>query len=378
MMPDGPDLLTIPTPALILDNDRLTRNITRMNAHVARLRARLRPHIKTHKCLPIAQRQVAGWFGGVTVSTLAEGFACAAAGFEDILYAVPLEPGKLARACALAQRVRRLAVITDDPDLPKLLAAAAAAAGVVVEVLIEIDCGDGRTGLPWDDPVGIARVARAITSAQRLTLAGLLTHAGQSYAARNAAERRSIAELERDRLQQAAAGLEQAGFEVPCLSIGSTPTITALDAPLPPKFEVRPGNYVFFDAFQAQCGVCAWDDCALTVLAAVVHRGDGKVVVDAGAIALSKDIGAPDFFSDSGYGVVGDLEGHPLGLRVAAVSQEHGRIPVSETTLLARLPVGTRLRIVPNHACLTAAQHDHYWVVAGSRVIDRWPIIRGW
>lgn len=376
--PDPPDFLTMPTPALILDLERLTRNIARMSAHVARLGARLRPHVKTHKCVAVAERQVAGWFGGVTISTLAEGFALAEAGFEDLLYAVPLEPGKFGRTMELARRVRRLAVVTDDPGLPPLLSAAATAAGVALEVFIEIDCGDGRTGLPWDDTTGQAQVARAVASAKGLAPAGLLTHAGQSYAARTDAARRAVAELERDRLHQAAAELERLGFEIPCISIGSTPTVTALDAPLPPRFEVRPGNYVFFDAFQAQCGVCTLDDCALTVLTAVVHRGADKVVVDAGAIALSKDIGAADFFAQSGYGLVGDVEGRSLGLRVAAVSQEHGRIPVTDRALLDRLPVGARLRITPNHSCLTAAQHGHYWVAAGDRVIGRWPIIRGW
>ncbi len=372
------DLLTLPTPALLLDLERLTRNIERMSAHVARLGARLRPHVKTHKCAAIAKRQVAGWFGGVTISTLAEGFAFAEAGFDDLLYAVPLEPGKFGRACELARRVRRLAVIADDPELPPPLSAAAAAAGVTLDALLEIDCGDGRTGLPFDDAARIARTARAIASAKRLTLAGILTHAGQSYAARAAEERRAVAELERDRMRRVAAELERLGFEVPVISIGSTPTIAALDAPLPPNFEVRPGNYVFFDAFQAQCGVCALDDCALTVLTAIVHRGAGKVVTDAGAIALSKDIGAADFFPRSGYGLVSDMEGRPLGLRVAAVSQEHGRIPVPEQALLDRLPVGARLRIAPNHSCLTAAQHEQYWVVAEGRAVDRWPIARGW
>jgi len=373
-----PDLLTVPTPALLLDQNRLERNLARMSAHVARLGARLRPHIKTHKCPLIARKQVAGQFGGITISTLAEGFAFAEAGFDDLLYAVPIEPGKFGRICQLARQVRRLAVLTDEPTLPPLLSAAAEAAGVSLDVFVEIDCGDGRTGVPFDHLDRIEHVARAVASARRLTLAGILTHAGQSYAARTAAERRTVAGLERDRMAQVAAALEQRGLAVPCISIGSTPTVVALDEPLPPNFEVRPGNYVFFDAFQAQCGVCAFDDCALTVLTAVVHRSEGKVVVDAGAIALSKDIGAADFFPHNGYGLVGDLAGQPLGLRVAAVSQEHGRIPVADPALLERLPVGTRLRVVVNHSCLTAAQHTHYWVVDDGTIVARWPIVQGW
>lgn len=139
-----PDLLTVPTPALLLDQNRLERNLARMSAHVARLGARLRPHIKTHKCPLIARKQVAGQFGGITISTLAEGFAFAEAGFDDLLYAVPIEPGKFGRICQLARQVRRLAVLTDEPTLPPLLSAAAEAAGVSLDVFVEIDCGDGR------------------------------------------------------------------------------------------------------------------------------------------------------------------------------------------------------------------------------------------
>ncbi len=373
-----PDLLTVPTPALLLDQHRLERNLARMSAHVARLGARLRPHVKTHKCPPIARKQTAGQFGGITISTLAEGFAFAEAGFDDLLYAVPVEPGKFGRICQLARHVHRLAVLTDEPTLPPLLSAAAEAAGVSLDVFIEIDCGDGRTGVPFDQLDRIEQVVRAVASARRLTLAGILTHAGQSYAARTATERRTVAGLERDRMAHVAAALERRGVEVPCVSIGSTPTVVALDEPLPPNFEVRPGNYVFFDAFQAQCGVCTLDDCALTVLTAVVHRSEGKVVVDAGAIALSKDIGAADFFPHSGYGLVGDLAGRPLGLQVAAVSQEHGRIPVADPSLLERLAVGTRLRVAVNHSCLTAAQHAHYWVVADGAIVAQWPVVQGW
>ncbi|MFQ3589192.1 MAG: alanine racemase [Chloracidobacterium sp.] len=377
-MATSADLLTTPTPALLLDRARLERNIARMSAHVARLGVRLRPHIKTHKCPTIARLQTAGQFGGITISTLAEGFAFAAAGFDDLLYAVPIEPGKFERVCRLARQVRRLAVITDDPAIPPGLAAAAQEAGIHLDVLIEIDCGDGRTGLPWDATDRIGDVARAIAASASLALAGLLTHAGHAYAARTTDERQTIARLECDRLRQVADELERKGFPIACISIGSTPTITALDTPLPPKVEVRPGNYVFFDAFQAQCGVCTFDDCALTVLTAVVHRSDDRIVVDAGAIALSKDIGAPDFFPRSGYGLVGDLEGCPLGLRVAAVSQEHGKIPLPDATWRSRFPVGTRLRIAVNHSCLTAAQHADYLVVTDGRIHDRWPMARGW
>jgi len=190
--------------------------------------------------------------------------------------------------------------------------------------------------------------------------------------------------LDADKVKQNAdrlAGrLRAAGIEVPTVSIGSTPTINHIDH-LDGIDEVRPGNYIFFDAYQATLGSCDLTDCALSVLAAVVHRNyeQKKVIVDAGAIALSKDRGPVHLDSGCGFGRVLDLDGNDTGLRVAAMSQEHGTIPVGDDKLLDRLPVGTRVRILANHSCLTAAQYDRYHVIndAGN-VVDEWPIHRGW
>jgi D-serine deaminase-like pyridoxal phosphate-dependent protein len=144
--------------------------------------------------------------------------------------------------------------------------------------------------------------------------------------------------------------------------------------------EARPGNYIFFDAFQATLGSCGFDDCALSVLTAVVHRDRArrKVVIDAGAIALSKDRGAVEFDSSCGYGHLLDLEGRDTGARVAGLSQEHGEIFLQDEETFNRMKVGTRLRVLANHSCLTAAQHSHYNVLERGRIIDRWEIARGW
>ena len=179
-----------------------------------------------------------------------------------------------------------------------------------------------------------------------------------------------------------AAALRAAGIDVPVVSIGSTPTISTVDH-LAGVDEARPGNYIFFDAFQATLGSCRFEDCALTVLASVVHRDSArrKVVVDAGAIALSKDRGAADLDPECGYGRVLDLEGRDLNLRVASLSQEHGVIEVrggDGDALFDELKVGSRLRILANHSCLTAAQHPHYNVFDEGRIVDRWQIQRGW
>ena len=188
-----------------------------------------------------------------------------------------------------------------------------------------------------------------------------------------------VAQKERDLMTHFADKLRHEVGEVPIVSIGSTPTITTVDH-LEGIDEARPGNYIFFDALQARLGSCKLEDCALTVLASVVHRDATrrKVIVDAGAIALSKDRGPVEFDPRCGYGKVLDLEGNDLGLVVNEMSQEHGVILASDNGVFDQLKVGTRVRVLANHSCLTAAQHTHYNVLEGGRIVDQWRIHTGW
>lgn len=372
------DLGALATPSLLLDHARLTRNAERIGQRVTALGARLRPHVKTHKCIEVARLQTAGHFGGITVSTLAEARDFAAHGFDDITYAVPIEPGKFAAAVALVHEGVRLSLLTDDAAVPGALAEAARAAGVSFDVLVKVDCGYHRCGV---DPAGPAllEVAQRIGERSSLRFAGVLTHAGHSYHTQGAAATGAVAQQERDAMLAAAARLGAAGIPVPVVSVGSTPTVVHVDH-LEGVTEVRAGNYIFFDVTQATLGNCAMEDAALSVLAAVVHRDDARrqVVLDAGAIALSKDGGATEFDAGAGFGRLVDLDGTDLGLRVNGVSQEHGRVVVEDDALRARLPVGTRVRILVNHSCLTAAQHAEYVVHDGRSVRDHWAILRGW
>jgi D-serine deaminase-like pyridoxal phosphate-dependent protein len=372
------NLHTIKTPALVLDIERVRRNAEAMSARIRRLGASLRPHVKTHKCVEVARIQTAGHAGGVTVSTLAEARAFAAHGFRDITYAVPVEPGKFEEACELSKGCERLALITDDPATPARLDEAARRAGVTLDLFLKVDCGYHRCGVEPDTPEALD-IPRLIQGARALRFAGILTHAGHSYHARSREELMSIARHERDVMVELAARLRRGGVDVPVVSVGSTPTATHYDH-LEGVDEARPGNYIFFDAFQATLGSCAFEDCALTVLAAVVHRDRARrrVVLDAGAVALSKDRGPVEFDPSCGYGRVLDLEGNELGLRVVALSQEHGEVSVEDDGLLERLPVGARLRVLANHSCLSAAQHSHYNVLEAGRLVDRWEIQRGW
>jgi D-serine deaminase-like pyridoxal phosphate-dependent protein len=372
------DLHGIKTPSLVLDVERVKRNAGRMSERVRSLGASLRPHVKTHKCVEVARMQTAGGPARVTVSTLAEARAFAAHGFRDITYAVPVEPGKFDEAIELAKSCERFHLITDDASIPPVLDEAARRAGVTLDLFLKVDCGYHRCGVEPDAPEAL-EIPRLIDGARGLRFAGILTHAGHSYRARSHEELLAIARHERDVMAEFAARLRVSGVEVPTVSVGSTPTMARVDH-LEGVDEARPGNYVFFDAFQATLGSCGFDDCALTVLASVVHhdRARRKVVLDAGAIALSKDRGPVELDSSCGYGRVLDIEGNDSGLRVGSLSQEHGEVPVEDSRLLERLRVGARVRVLANHSCLTAAQHTHYNVVEGANVVDRWEIHRGW
>lgn len=372
------DLQTLKTPSLLLDVGRVRRNAARMTARIKSFGASLRPHVKTHKCVEVARIQTEGHAGGITVSTLAEAHDFAAHGFRDITYGVPVEPGKFAQAIELAKSCARFALITDDVSIPPALNESARRAGVTLDLFLKVDCGYHRCGVEPDRPEAL-EIPRFISDAPNLHFAGILTHAGHSYHAHSHDELLNIARHERDVMKELAARLSSDGIEVPTVSVGSTPTVTQIDH-LDGVDEARPGNYIFFDAFQAALGSCQFDDCALTVLASVVHRDRArrKVVLDAGAIALSKDRGAFELDPACGFGRVLDLEGGDTGLRVGSVSQEHGEVLVEDENLLDHLSVGARVRVLVNHSCLTAAQHSHYNVLEGGRIVDRWEIQRGW
>jgi D-serine deaminase-like pyridoxal phosphate-dependent protein len=372
------NLHSVKTPSLVLDVERVRRNAVRMSERIGALGASLRPHVKTHKCIEVARLQTAGQRGGITVSTLAEARAFASHGISDITYAVPIEPGKFDEAVVLARNCERLALITDDVSIPGPLAEAARLGGVTLDVFLKVDCGYHRCGVEPHQSEA-REIPRLIQDSHGLRFAGILTHAGHSYHARSREELLDLARHERDLMRDFAADLRAEGIEVPVVSIGSTPTATHVDH-LEGVDEVRPGNYIFFDAFQAALGSCRQDDCALTVLSAVTHRDRTrrKIVLDAGAIALSKDCGAVELDETCGYGQVLDLEGRDLNLRVESLSQEHGALHVPDEKLFDALRVGTRLRVLANHSCLTAAQHSHYHVLEGENIIDRWEIQRGW
>jgi D-serine deaminase-like pyridoxal phosphate-dependent protein len=375
-------LSELATPSLLVDESRMMANIARFRDRAAASGVGLRPHLKTIKSVDIARRLLPGGNGPATVSTLREAEVFFAAGITDILYAVGIAPHKLPRVSALRAAGCDLTVLVDSPEQADAVAAASRAAGAPIPAVIEIDCDGQRGGLPPDDGALIA-IGRRLQEGGA-ALKGVMTHAGGSYGVVGDEAHAAFAERECGAVRTAAAWLREAGLPCPVVSIGSTPTAQAARN-LDGISEMRPGVYVFFDLVMAGLGVCAVDDIALSVLTTVIghQRSRGWILVDAGWMAMSRDRGTASQAVDQGYGAVCDIDGHVIpDLIVAAANQEHGIVALrpGSARSLPDLPVGTRLRILPNHACATAAQFEAYDVIpaAPGAELMRWPRFGGW
>jgi D-serine deaminase-like pyridoxal phosphate-dependent protein len=374
-------ILELPTPALILDKARLESNAERMRARVKALGVVLRPHVKTSKSIDVLRILDGGTEGPITVSTLAEARYFFDHGIRDILYAVGIAPVKLPEVAELARAGCNLRVILDSVEAADAVQAFGSAQGLTIEALIEIDTDGCRAGVSPDDDL-LLEIGRRLCSRDSARLAGVMTHAGGSYSARNVGEFEAIAERERAGAVAAAERLRAAGLTVDIVSVGSTPTVhyaRTLDG----VTEARVGVYAFGDLVQAELGTCSVDDIAISVLASVIGHGrsHGRVLIDAGFLALSRDRGTADLPVDWGYGLVCDSSGRPIeGVRVESTNQEHGIITARAGELdWSKLPIGGRVRILPNHACATAAAYDRYFVVGGNEcVVDIWERVNGW
>ena len=362
----------LPTPCLILDKGILELNVRRMSDAMHRHGVALRPHLKTAKSADVARLATAHEAGGIAVSTLAEAEYFAEHGFRDIMIANALPPDKLTRAEALALQGVTVTLVTDDITM----ASAIAAHPGRFRVLVETDSGDRRGGV-MSDSDALIEVAGALGD----KFAGVMTHAGHSYSCRSVECIAGIAEDERRTVVNAATRLRDAGLKCDVVSVGSTPTMTHARN-MDGVTEARPGVYMFQDLFQAEIGSCHKSDIAMTVLASVIGRNveAKRVLIDAGAIALSKDRSTQATDHDAGFGEIRDIaNGYAYGTCIVdRAYQEHGAASCSVESL-DKLTIGTKVRVAPNHACLTAAAHDRYYVVDGSsEVVDVWDRVNGW
>ncbi len=370
------------TPCLILDAERMDRNIARLRSRLAPFDVTLRPHLKTGKSVEVARRVMNSPQGPATVSTLKEAENFAAAGVRDIIYAVGIAPAKLAKVIELRKQGVDLAVVLDTVEQAQAVAAASREIGEAIPAFIEIDCDGHRAGVLPTDATRLVEIGEALTQGGELR--GVLTHAGGSYTARGADAFRQCAEEERRGVVDAALILRHANLPCPVVSVGSTPTAHHA-ADLTGVTEVRAGVFVFFDLVMAGIGICQVSDIALSVLATVIghQREKGWILIDAGWMAMSQDRGTARQDVNQGYGLVCDASGTLLpDIILADANQEHGIIAVrtGSGATLPDLKIGDRVRILPNHACSTAAQHHSYHVVQGAsdHVEAEWARFGGW
>ncbi|MEF8817558.1 MAG: alanine racemase [Salinibacter sp.] len=388
--------MTLPdlsTPALLVEQSRLEANLAAMQAKADANDVTLRPHAKTHKSVALARRQRDRGAAGLTVATVREAETFVDAGFEDVRVAYPVTGLDTHERLQSLRDEATISFTVDTPAGAEQASAVYAEADDSVDVLIEVDVGHGRCGVHWSDEDAAGTLAQRIATLPGLQLAGILTHAGQAYDGPSDGETRDealrrAARQERDRMLSVASALSEAAgsaldpgaFEI---SIGSTPSMAAFENAERDGFrvtEIRPGNYVMHDAMQVALGAAALDDCALTVLTTVISTqtkpdGSHHAFVDAGKKVFTTDTGA----GTDGYGVAladaASMQPHP-GLRVDRLSEEHGWLTVDAGV---DLEVGDRLRIVPNHACVTVANQDRLHVVDGDTGVDTWTVdARGW
>ena len=371
-------IFDLTTPALLLDRPRLDANAVRMRAKVRSLGVTLRPHVKTSKSIDVLNVLAGDPSVPITVSTLAEARYFFARGIMDILYAVGIAPVKLPEVADLVRAGCQLKIILDTTEAADAVRNFIEAEGLPIGVLIEIDSDGHRAGVAPSDPLLIE-----IGSRLGPNLAGVMTHAGASYDCRILDEFEAMAEQERSLTVEAAQRLCAAGLSCEMVSVGSTPTLNYARS-LEGVTEARAGVYAFGDLVQAELGTCAVDDIAIGVIASVIghNRKHGRVLVDAGFLALSRDRGTADLPVDWGFGAVCDPVAGKIieGATVSSTNQEHGIITQRTGVIdFDRFPVGSRVKILPNHACATAAAYDRYFVTdGGEEIVGVWDRVNGW
>ena len=357
------------TPALIIDLDKLELNIRDMANFANQHGLKLRPHIKSHKIPEIARLQMREGAVGVTVAKLGEAEVMAQAGIEDILIANQItSSAKIARLLDLAERIKVL-VAVDNLEGATLLSQAAQGRNMHLGVMVEVDSGLRRCGVPPGEQV--VELVREMLELPGLVYQGIFTHAGHVYAQENWQQVIEVGRQEGEQMLEVARLLAEAGLEPGEVSVGSTPT-AKVSGQVAGISEIRPGNYVFNDAIQVALGVVGLERCALTVLSTVISTpAADRVVLDAGSKTLALDKGAHGASLVKGYGLIMDDQGQARsGLTIERLSEEHGVVTVTGTRPL----LNTRFRIIPNHACTVINLFDQVYGVRGEVVETSWKV----
>lgn len=365
-------LESITVPTLLLNESCARRNIERMTARARAGRVRFRPHFKTHQSSGIGEWFRQSGVQAITVSSVAMARYFADHGWHDIMIAFPVNLREIDAINRLAQEIR-LHLLVENAAAIEFLAQRLAAP---VAIWIEVDAGYGRSGVPWNDGNSLTALAAAVADSPLMTLQGVLTHDGGTYAARTAETITADYARTTTRLEWARARLIEQGYLGLEISVGDTPACSVVDD-FAPADEIRPGNFVFYDWTQVQIGSCTWDEVAVAVACPVVslHPERHEIILYGGAVHLSKESltrqdGTPTFgavvlFGEDGWGAPLD------GVWVRSISQEHGVVrctPDAYAHLAEHLRVGDMLGVLPVHSCLTADLLKVYQSTGGERI----------
>jgi len=356
--------LELDTPALLIEKQTMLGNIKKMQHIADASGVKLRPHTKTHKIPEIAKLQIESGASGIAVAKLSEAEIMADAGIDDIQIAnIIVGSKKIKRLLNLKKRVKSLSCNVDSVEAAIAISEIFEKENCWLDVFIEINSGHNRSGL--NEYKDIYQLAKTIQDLLGINLIGLFTHAGQAYAADSQDEIKNIGEKEGEFLVELSERLMQERIFIPKISVGSTPT-----APYSSKVEgvteIRPGNYIFHDIIQTKLGVCTIEECALSVLATVISIPDSeRIIIDAGAKALSKDKGASKTLAPQGHGFVIGKE-----CVIERLNEEHGIITHSGETF----SIGEKIRIIPNHACVVMNLFDSAYLIENNKVIMQYEI----
>ncbi|MDE0392056.1 MAG: DSD1 family PLP-dependent enzyme [Rhodospirillales bacterium] len=362
---DGPESRArLITPALVLDLDAMERNIATMAAYAAEQGVAIRPHAKTHKSVQIARRQLDAGALGICCATLGEAEALAAGGIEGLLITSPVvAPAKIDRLMALRRDNESLMVSADDMDNLRALEGAAAASGLVLDMVIDVDVGLHRTGTR-DAKTAVA-MAEAADASDSLRFRGLQGYAGHVQHIEDFGDRRTTSHGDLTPLREARDSLVERGVEVPIVTGAGTGTHD-IDIEIGLMTELQVGSYVVMDVeyldVQTQGGGDWRFEPALFVRSTVVSAShDGSATMDAGLKCFATDGPTPRFHT-----------GVPIGAHYKYFGDEHGCIVFASAN--ERLAIGAALECIVPHCDPTVNLYDHYHCVRGETLVDIWPI----
>ncbi len=360
------DLNQLQRPVFLVDKVKVLRNVDRMAKKALASKVVLRPHFKTHQSADLAE-----WIRGfginkITVSSVDMAEYFAKHGWNDITIAVPVNIHQIQQINSMAKSVELHVIVDSESSSLRL------GEGISnrLNVWIEIDTGDHRTGIPTDQAEQILAVARVISQAPALHFKGILTHDGHSYEAPGSEEILRIHKESLASLRIVKQALEAAGYAHPLVSVGDTPSCTVVERFLPPIDEIRPGNFVFYDLMQKELGVCRDEDIAVAVACPVISKNlkRNELVIYGGSVHVSRE-SLPLHSGSPLFGQIARLREDqaawtaPIsGVYLSSLSQEHGKVTGPED-FVRSAEIGDTLIVLPIHSCITASLYSEYHVL---------------